>query len=250
MAEDVRSIVIKPQEFSADLLLPESSDEGAKLLSEPSVGIPELILGMVDAGGKNLIVRGGRIAVAALRGRRVQQVNREIKELREKGKIPDDYADENKYKFGFQSWVELMGVLDGGPPDTDRLGALQAMFYGVNKVGIEDAERNLNYWLFQIAKVLTSSELMLLKAMFECKMEKHQIPHADWSNHMGGHLKHNVLTLLRRDLRKLEDHSLAVSSSPADSRQSWVEPGGVTLTDLGIQFCENIKTYQLETGTE
>ncbi len=62
-----------------------------------------------------------------------------------------------------------MTTIDEDPPDADRLEALKAMFYGVSKVGIEDAERSLTYWLFQIAKVLTSSELVLLRAMFDCK---------------------------------------------------------------------------------
>jgi hypothetical protein len=111
----------------------------------------------------------GRIVQGILKGRLFQQVSREIKDLREKGKIPDDFGDEKNNTRYFQSWVELMTTIDEDPPDADRLEALKAMFYGVSKVGIEDAERSLTYWLFQIAKVLTSSELVLLRAMFDCK---------------------------------------------------------------------------------
>jgi hypothetical protein len=193
----------------------------------------------------------GRIVQGILKGRLFEQVSREIKDLREKGKIPDDFGDEKNNTRYFQSWVELMTTIDEDPPDADRLEALKAMFYGVSKVGIEDAERSLTYWLFQIAKVLTSSELVLLRAMFDCKEAQHSIPHADWSNHMTGHhLGHNIRTLVLRDVRKLQEHTLVTSSSPADSRQPLVEPGGVTLTDLGIRFCQNIRTYQTETSSE
>ena len=45
--------------------------------------------------------------------------------------------------------------------------SLKAMFYAVNKVGIEDGQRIAAYQLWQIAKVLTSGELLLLKTIHD-----------------------------------------------------------------------------------
>ncbi len=45
----------------------------------------------------------GRIVQGILKGRLFQQVSREIKDLREKGKIPDDFGDEKNNTRYFQS---------------------------------------------------------------------------------------------------------------------------------------------------
>lgn len=86
-----------------------------------------------------------------LKGKLLQEVCREIKELRDKGKIPDDFAEK---KYGFKSWVELLKTVDEEAPDVDKLEALKAMFYSVNKVNVQDREQVFNYQLFQIAKRL------------------------------------------------------------------------------------------------
>jgi hypothetical protein len=111
-------------------------------------------MGALEAGPKAWMLITGRVVQGALSGQLFQQVNREIKELRDKGRIPDDFADEKKYKYGFRSRAELMKIIDQDPPDADRLEALKAMFYGVNKINATDAERMLSYRLFQIAKGL------------------------------------------------------------------------------------------------
>jgi hypothetical protein len=48
-------------------------------------------------------VMSGRIVQGILKGRLFQQVSREIKDLREKGKIPDDFGDEKNNTRYFQS---------------------------------------------------------------------------------------------------------------------------------------------------
>lgn len=74
----------------------------------------------------------GYIVQGILKGKLYQQVAQEIKELRAKGKIPADFADEGKHKYGFKSWVELLTIIDEEAPDADRLEALKAMFYSIN----------------------------------------------------------------------------------------------------------------------
>jgi hypothetical protein len=153
--------VIKPREFPDDLLLPENRDELAKFMDEPLPAIAEMITGAMAAGPKSWMLIGGRIIQSLYKAKLFQQLSREIKELREKGKIPNDFADETKYKYGAKSWVELFAAIDEDVPDTDRLDALKAMFYEVNKINASDKERILNYQMFQIAKRLTSGELLV-----------------------------------------------------------------------------------------
>jgi hypothetical protein len=109
MADD-ESIVIRPREFSDDLLLPEHTDELAKFMDEPLSVIAEMITGAMAAGPKSWMVMGGRIVQSILKAKLFQQVSREINELRDKGKIPEDFANEEKYRYGAKSWVELFAA--------------------------------------------------------------------------------------------------------------------------------------------
>jgi hypothetical protein len=67
----------------------------------------------------------------------------------------------------FNSWVELFTVIENETPDEDRLEALKAMFYSVNKINGTEGERVANYQLFQIAKKLTSGQFLCLRASYE-----------------------------------------------------------------------------------
>jgi len=143
MAEE-ESIVLKPREPFSDALLPQSADELAKFMDQPLAAIAETITGALAAGPKAWTLMTGHIVQGILQGKLYQQVSREIKELRDKGKIPDDFADEKKYKYGFKSWVDLLKTIDEKPPDSDLLEALMAMFYGANKVNATDAQKMLS----------------------------------------------------------------------------------------------------------
>jgi hypothetical protein len=80
----------------------------------------------------------GRIVQGALKGEVFEQVQREVRQLREKGRIPDDFAAK---KYGFRSWGELLITIDDDTPDEDTLEALKAMFYSINKISATDGLR-------------------------------------------------------------------------------------------------------------
>ena len=83
--------------------------------------------------------------------------------MQDNGKIPDDFAEK---KLGYQSWVEVLSVLDSDIPDEEKDSeALKAMFYAVNRFDAQDNQRILAYQLFQISKRLTSSELLTLRGI-------------------------------------------------------------------------------------
>jgi hypothetical protein len=75
-------------------------------------------------------------------------VSKEIKELRAKGKIADEFAEK---KYAFNSGVEVFTVIDNETPNENRLEALKAMFYSVNKINATEGERVAKDQLFQIA---------------------------------------------------------------------------------------------------
>jgi hypothetical protein len=126
MSED-NSIVLKPQELFSDAILTQNADDLAKFMDEPLTAIAEAITGALAVEPKAWMGMTGRIVQGILKAKLFQQVSRELKDLRERGKIPDDFADEG-HKYGFKSWVELLTIIDEETPDADRLEALKAMF--------------------------------------------------------------------------------------------------------------------------
>jgi hypothetical protein len=256
MPED-ESIVLKPRELFSDAILPQNADELAKFMDQPQVAIAEAITGALAAGPKAWTLMTGHIVQGILKGKLYQQLGREIKDLREKGKIPDDFADE-KQKYGFKSWVELLTVIDEQTPDADRLEALKAMFYAVNRASATDGERIVSYQLFQIAKKLTSGELLLLRAIFD----RHDV-HSDytsnppqateplltWASRMAKSVGHGLSAPVLNDeraliLQGLISEHLNSDTLRLDQQQVFLLNG--RLTDLGMKFCTAIQTYHIE----
>jgi hypothetical protein len=252
MAEE-ESIVLKSREPFSDALLPESADELAKFMDQPLTAIAEAITGALAAGPKAWTVMTGHIVQGILQGKLYQQVGREIKELRDKGKIPDDFADEKKYKYGFKSLVDLLKTIDEKPPDADLLEALMAMFYGANKVNATDAERIVSYRLLQIAKRLSSGELLLLKTLYDAYKQRNFnqeiISLTNWAQKTAKLQGHNLPSLVLKDQRALMEEELISGyqdASVSAFNQSVLE-NNARLSDLGIVFCQNIETYRAET---
>jgi hypothetical protein len=247
------SIVLKHREPFSDAILPEDADELAKFMDEPLSAIAEAITGALAAGPKAWTVMTGHIVQGMLKGKLFQQVAKEIAELRDRGKIADDFAEK---KYGFKSWVELLTIIDEEAPDEDKLEALKAMFLAVNRIETSDSDRILNYQLFQIAKQLTSGQLLLLKAIYDA-YTANQFPKSErvtlegWAAHIAERLGHRVVALVLKDEHVLLEQGLirgglGIAPAAYQPSQEWVDPLNARITDLGIRFCENLHKYQIE----
>src|SRR5215470_19701469 len=98
--EQSESIVQKPQEPFSDAILFENAHELAKFMEQPVSAIAEVMTGWFAAGPQAWMVMTGHIVQGILKGKLFEQLGREIRELREAGKIPDNFAET---KYGFQS---------------------------------------------------------------------------------------------------------------------------------------------------
>jgi hypothetical protein len=188
------------------------------------------------------------LAQAAFKGQVFQQFARELKRLRDTGAIPGDFAEK---KYGAKTWVELMTILDEETPDEDRAEALKAMFFAVNKVSSTDAERILNYQLFQISKELTSGELLLLRAIADLyrRFPGGAPANSNFVREVSKLLGHNVTALIRKDIRKLLTTSLVASGTMLSDAHDPTDPLGASVTDLGHRFIANLETYSVATKT-
>ena len=179
-------------------------------------------------------------------GKLFEQWAKEFRKLRDSGKIPDDFADK---KYGFQTWVELMSIIDEDSPDADRLEALKAMFLAVNHVNVTDGEQIAAYHLWQITKNLSSGELLVLKTVYDSlNLFGSDTTYAKWASVVARRMGHGVQGLVDLYEGKLTDLHL-LSGRYRPDRNGIITLNG-RLTDLGMKLCMNIKTYQTEIGPE
>jgi len=234
-------IVTKPRDYSdiAHLQDPSILEE---FLEQPLTYIAETVTGALAVGKTGTMVAGGRIVQALLKGRSFQQFGKEFKKLREAGKIPDDFAEK---KYGFQTWVELMTIIDEESPDTDRLDALKAMFFEVNKVNATDGERIAAYQLWQITKGLSSGEILLLKTVSEHPVEDATklTDYKQWELFISESIGHNITGLIGLQEKKLIE--LGLFYERIHPTLSGITRSYRRITDFGYKVCENIKNYQL-----
>jgi hypothetical protein len=243
------SIVTKPRDYFeiAQLQDPSALEE---FLEQPALYIAETITGALAVGKTGAMVAGGRIVQGILKGRRLKQFGAEFKKLRDAGKIPEDFADK---KHGFQTWVELMTIIDEETPDNDRLDALKAMFFAVNKANASEAERIAAYQLWQLAKTLTSGELYLLKTIHENRESyitntpSHTAAdnYERWAAHMAKAAGHGITALIGLHERRLVDLCL-ITPPIGQAGTPRISKENARLTDLAFRFFENLEAYQVE----
>jgi hypothetical protein len=248
MTEDNTSIVQKPRDYS-DLIKLEDPRFLEDFLDQPLTFIADTINGALGVGTKGVFASGGRIVHALLKGRLLTQWSHEFKSLRDAGRLEEDFADT---KYGFQTWVELMSIIDEGTPDADRLEALKAAFYAVNKVKAEDAERIQAYQLWRLAKEMNSGDLLVLKVIYD---QMNRTPNGNWGVWMAHIAKESGLgfqELLERHEKRLLDFSLLTPRFRVAGDGVGIESGiqirDNRLTQVGVRFCQNIQTYTIDLG--
>lgn len=229
MSED-ESYLVRPKDL---LEIVQSQDRGAlaQFLSDPRSAIAGALIETFSHGPGAFTGSLVKIGIAALSGRALQQFAQEIKDFQAKGKIAEDWAEKPK---GYQTWVELLRVIDEESPDEERLDAMKALFFAVNRITATDGERILAYQLFQIAKELNSNELLTLKACYQLHEEGRLSGIAElptfWNN-VSAYSGHSIV-----GLAQLADKVLSEQQLIQNAR----------LTGLGLKFCENIQQYQID----
>jgi hypothetical protein len=243
MSEEEKSYIVKPRDL-AEIIRTEDSVALNEFMKDPLSVIAGALIDRLSHGPLALTGPMVRIGVSVLKGRAVQQFAKEISYLKEKGKIADNFAER---KYGYETWVELLRIMDEESPDDDRLEALKAMFFAANKVNVQDGEQILAYQLFQITKRLNSNELLVMKTVYGMFLKSAQFrsnSFAEWAQAVARGLGHSVVALVELADKALVDSLLLSPRQMSD--QSMISSANSRLTDLGLQFCQNIERYQIE----
>jgi hypothetical protein len=236
---DDPSYIVRAHDLASIIQNPDRSAI-QELLESPGAVFAALLTDLFTAGPIALFGPAVRVAQGAFKGEVYKQLGTEVRLLRHKGTLRNDFENNGS---GYQTWVELLTIIDDETPDQERLEALKAMFLASNKVNASDGEKILGYQLFQIAKRLTSNELLVLKAAFQLRTNNQltsaRLNQKDWVKEVAHGLGHNLLALVRHAEKILVEGELlepAVNFSVPRYR----------LTDLGEAFCTNIETYRIE----
>lgn len=242
MSDENTSVVQTPR-TPYDIAKQSLQTEFEKFLENPTTQVVEALTGALSLGAKYGVVAVGHIAQAALKGKIYEQLAEEWKTLREAGKIPENLGET---KHGLYTWAELMKIIDDECPDSDRLDALKAAFYAVNKINSSDADQILSYQLWQIAKKLISGDVILLRTLFQ---EIDQIPsdapiRRTVSEYIAQKSGFQYLGLLDAHFNNLDNLFLVNASARATYMKT--APQSNYLTDLGLKFCQSIDEFEFD----
>ncbi len=241
MPEPEDSLVTVPRDYEdiAKLTEPLILDQ---FLERPADEVLDIIMGAFIVGREGLIKSGKRLALGLLKGRMYKQFAEEIKYLRSASKLSDNFAES---KNGFHTWAELMSLIDDECPDADRLEALKAMFYAVNKVNSTDQDKIQAYQLWSLTKQLNSGELFLLKTV---KQEMNFLDglndYRNWASHLAQKTGYSAIGLINLHEKRLTELFLLTPRTLSD--RSGITNSMGRLTDLGLKLCNNIDTYRID----
>jgi hypothetical protein len=231
-ADDDQPSPVMPRRRRTDVVrLPEPGTLD-KFLEQASTATLEAITAAFADAGNGTLVSAGQIVHGLVKGRIFVVLADEIRRLREVGKLPDNLGDT---KHGLYTWAQLMRIIDDELPDPDRLEALKAMFYALNRVEATDAERISAWQIWQVTLQLNSGALILLKMLEERSQVQDQQHNPDRRTESGSILDE----LLRLHAGKLEECSLIFRLN--------THPGAThILTFLGRQLCRNIRSWRVD----
>lgn len=243
MAPPDETRIVRSKNLFEHAILPQNKDQIAQLFDDPRSFL-ELITGFLTLDKQGVRIKIGHFAQSVLQGNAQEQINQEIKELREKGKIRDFTEDER----GITTWAELMKEIDDGMPDTDKLEAMKIFFIEVNRINATDEKRMLNYQLFRIGKSLDSGKLLILRAAYAMRND---VGGGDWTiqrwaEAVAKKIGHGLAALVLKDESSLMALGLIAPYRDATvgRRNQVTSADNGRLTDLGLKLCETIEKYQ------
>lgn len=214
----------------------------AEFLQQPTEIIAEIITGVLASDLKDYKLIAGRVVQGALKFRLLTQLGRELKELREKGKIKEDYFATHKQQA---TLVELLEFIDEEVPDEELFKAVKSIFFASISKDASEEDSLLGYHFLQICKQLKSGDILLLKTCYQILKEGKK-------EHIETNISQSWLSIcatyseLPKGIVELYEDNLMkfkLLSGRTYSDGSGVQPGNFRLTDLAIKLCEFITRY-------
>ena len=107
-ARDLESIIQNPDKNAIQ-----------ELLEAPGAVFAALLTELFTSGPVGFFAPAVRIAQGAFKGEVYKQLGVEVRLLRDKGTLRNDFESNSS---GYQTWVELLTIIDNETPDEERIG--------------------------------------------------------------------------------------------------------------------------------
>lgn len=161
-------MAVKPPRDLGKPVLPDYIEELQKLTKNPkTIGILEFLTGVAAAAidkPANLILSGGRLTQALLKGEFYEQLYSEVHKYRSEGKISNEKLDSN---YGRTIFVELMRTIDEENLDEEKFKALKSIFLNSVRKDNDEHAQLLAYQYFLVCKKLSSLDILILRVAFD-----------------------------------------------------------------------------------
>lgn len=229
-----------------DLENPKSIVE---FLRAPTIKISEFLTGLIASEKSDYKLSAGHLVQAAIKCNLYEQLGREIKHYRDKGKIKEDFFSTDKQRATLR---ELLEFIDKEAPDEDRFKAMKSIFFKAVSKDTTEAEEILAYEFMQVGKKLTSNDIMVLKVAYEVYLGGGSAPAGEttrpressmWFGIVAKKIGHGIPALVELSEQNLSDLKL-IGKRRHNDGSGLYNVESFRLTDLGIKLCEFITAYQ------
>lgn len=228
----------------------------ANFLQETTLKLSETITGFLisDKNDKKLIA--GHIIQSIFKGNLLTQFGQELKNLRNKGLIKEDYFATHKQQA---TLLEFLKFIDGEEtPDEERFKAMKSIFFASITKNITEDDEILTYQLMQICKKLSSAEILILNGAYAVVkntgkklLEGINVSNCNaniWAQIVSKKIGHNLPDIVFQhenhlmELKLITDRQYLRNNTevPRDFSTSQY----FRLTALGYKLCEFITKYE------
>ena len=224
-----------------------------EFLQQPAIKIAEFITGILVSETKDWKLSAGHLVQASIKWKLYSQLGKELKAYIEKGKIKENFLNEEQCK---QSLSDLLKFIDETTPGEDRFNAMKTLFFKSVSCDSSQEEQILSYQFMKVCKELDSEHLLILKAAYDIKCGKintkllstkldlNDRSAERWLQNISNQIGHGIKSLIEIQEDKLINMKLISPRTSSDlSGVRSIE--NYRLTDLGCKLCDFIYEINL-----
>lgn len=215
-----------------------------EVINKSSVlGLVETVTGILGTSKSDLIMSAGRIGQAMIRGETLKQFFVEIQELRDKGRINDQYLNS---KYGKKDFADLLRIIESENLDPKKWDAIKKVFYCSVDKNSEENSRAKAHYLMQLCLSLDAFDFETLTTCYKIykmnfSLYQNVSAAGEWIKIISDKLDYGLPELVEQAESNLMEKKLLTGRLHND--RTGVTPGyNLRLTSLGIALCDLINS--------
>ncbi len=222
--------------------LPQKSN--SDLFSDTLTNIFAVLTGIAESEKGELIGKIGHVLQYFRSGKVISGLKEEWENLKEKGKIAEDYAQTTQ---NLNCLHEMLDFLENEIPDEVRIEVLKKIWFTAATEQYSDRNSYLPHEYMQIAKNLKPGEVLVLLSTYEISKSDHwrndRYGATKWLNEVSSKSKLEFPELVERHEEGLVEKHLLTDRVYSD-RSGIRMTDNFRLTSLGVEICKYIENYE------